>query len=187
MLKLKNFVASELLTSEELESKQEIFDKYKYALLAIGVDFGDEVLQNALINCNYGFEDVLRATIGYWYWLQNRDEPFYPNPCLRAAIGNSWDSRYWKDEYLNNPAFRNPRDLFWDEAAQYLGYDLRNRAILDVMERDDGDIYICFCSGRSLGFAQVKRSGWDWLKEYAQQQIEEKLKKEMILRQFKDS
>jgi hypothetical protein len=184
MVKLKYFFSSELLTSDELEIKQEIFDKYKYALLVIGVEFSDENIQEALMNCDSGFEDALRATIAYWYWLRNRGETFYANSCLLSAIRHNWSSRYWRDEYLDNPDFKNPCELFWEDAAEYLGYDLRNQAIIDTKERDDGDIYILFCSGTTLRLTQAQRNGWNWLKQYAQQQIEEKFKKEMMLQQF---
>ncbi len=186
MVKLKYFFSSEFLSSEELEIKQEIFDKYKYALLVIGVDFSEESIQEALINCNNGFEDALRATIAYWYWLRNKGETFYANACLLAAIHNTWNSYYWRDEYLDNPDFKNPRELFWEDAAKHLGYDLRNQAIIDIKERDDGDIYILFCSSACLRLTQAQRNGWSWLKQYAERQIEEKLQKEMMLQQFRN-
>ncbi|NJL10908.1 MAG: hypothetical protein HC908_14090 [Calothrix sp. SM1_7_51] len=115
----------------------------------------------------------MRATIAYWYYLRNREEPFYPNACLLSAISNNWSGRYWKNEYRENPDFRNPRDLFWEEACKMLGYDLRNRAIIDVVEREsDDEIYVIFCSGKSLRLSQINREGWNWLKEYCQQQVE---------------
>ena len=92
MVSLKRFADSELLADDELEIKQEIFDKYKYALLAIGVDFNNESLQIALINCNYGFEEALQATIAYWYWLQERGEQFHPNATLSVALRNNWNN-----------------------------------------------------------------------------------------------
>ncbi|MEC4814984.1 MAG: hypothetical protein SAK29_17140, partial [Scytonema sp. PMC 1069.18] len=68
MLCLKSFYQAYLFDPQELEIKDEIFDKYKYALAYIGVDFNREDVQEALLNSVEGFEDALRATIAYWYW-----------------------------------------------------------------------------------------------------------------------
>ncbi len=173
MVSLKRFDGSEFLTSDELEIKQEIFDRYKYALLAIGVDFSNESVQNALINCHYGFEEALQATIAYWYWLKERDEQFHPNATLSVALRNNWSNKYWKDKYLNNPAFKNQRDLLWDELGEHLGYGMRNQTIANIID-DSNELCIEFYSGRVLTLSQVKRKGWNWFKEYVQEQVNQK-------------
>ncbi len=55
MLCLKSFIRASLFDEFEIEIKEEIFSKYKYALAYIGVDFMREDVQEALLNCIEGF------------------------------------------------------------------------------------------------------------------------------------
>lgn len=102
-MKLRRLQGSEIVSNQLLTDKQMIFDKYKHGLRFIGVDFNDELVQQALLFNHYGFEEALRATIAYWYWLMEKQQPFYANPCLIKALEESWKAAYWKDEYLDNP------------------------------------------------------------------------------------
>lgn len=165
MFSLKSFPTSDLYDFFEIEIKEEIFSQYKYALIYIGVDLSKEDIQDALLNCNEGFEDAIRATIAYWYWLTENSQPFYANATLLQAIAQRWDSRYWKDEYLENPNFKSPAQLFWEEAARTWGTDERNQLIADVTED-----YIFLCTGTRLSFAVATRWGWERLREYARAQ-----------------
>ncbi|MBR8835181.1 MAG: hypothetical protein DSM106950_14395 [Stigonema ocellatum SAG 48.90 = DSM 106950] len=166
MLCLKSFPSADLFDSSELEMKEEIFSKYKYALGYIGVDFEREDVQEALLDCIDGFEDAMRATIAYWYWLTENSQPFYANACFLQAIGQRWDSRYWKDEYLDNPNFKNPSLVWWEEAGRVWGYDLRNQIIADVNIDEQGE-YILFHTGKRISFSVARRWGWERLREYA--------------------
>ncbi|MCD8485876.1 MAG: hypothetical protein LRZ84_03755 [Desertifilum sp.] len=145
-----------------------IFSKYKYALAYIGVDFSEENVQEALLNCMDGFEKALRATIAYWYWLKQHSEPFYPNACIIKAISDGWDDRYWKDSYLENPNFRNPCDIFWEEAGKVWGIEFRNRSISNIGSDDNGIDYITFFNQKKLPLLSARRIGWERLKEYVQ-------------------
>jgi len=165
MFSLKSFPTSDLYDSSEIEIKEEIFSQYKYALIYIGVDLSKEDVQDALLNCNEGFEDAIRATIAYWYWLTENSQPFYANATLLQAIAQRWDSRYWKDEYLENPNFKSPTQIFWEQAARAWGTDERNQIIADVTED-----YILLCTGTRLSFAVATRWGWERLREYARAQ-----------------
>lgn len=167
MLCLKSFNEAYLFDPEELEARDEIFSKYKYALAYIGVDFSQENVQEALLDCVDGFEDALRATIAYWYWLKEHSRPFYPNPCIIQAIYERWDSRYWKDCYLDNPNFKSPCEIFWEQAGIALGIDLRNQVIADVNSDSKGFVYVMFRNGQTLSLSAAKRVGWERLKEYA--------------------
>ncbi|GAB1541201.1 hypothetical protein NUACC21_38710 [Scytonema sp. NUACC21] len=169
MLCLKSFHLAYQFDADELEAKDEIFSKYKYALAYIGVDFSQEDVQEALLNCIDGFEDALRATIAYWYWLEENSRPFYPNPCIIQAIRERWDSRYWKDAYLNNPNFKSPCEIFWEQSLKAWGSDLRNEIIADVNSDKNGFEYVLFRNGKTISLSAAQRLGWERLKEYALQ------------------
>ncbi|KYC42152.1 hypothetical protein WA1_19355 [Scytonema hofmannii PCC 7110] len=169
MICLKSFDGSDEFDALELEALDEIFSKYKYALTYIGVDFSQQDVQEALLNCVDGFEDALRATIAYWYWLEENSKPFYPNPCIIQAIREQWDSRYWKDEYLNNPNFKSPCELFWESAKKNWGADVRNEIIADVNSDETGFEYILFRNGKTMSLSTAQRLGSEKLKEYALQ------------------
>ena len=49
-----------------------IFLKYKNALLAIGVDFSDELVTDLIEDCNQNLESRFQAIIAYWCWLQTQ-------------------------------------------------------------------------------------------------------------------
>ena len=168
MLCLKSFLRADLFDDFEIEIKEEIFNKYKYALAYIGVDFMREDVQEALLNCVDGFEDAICATIAYWYWITEKSQPFYANATLIQAIAQRWNSRYWKDEYLDNPNFKSPSSAWWEQAGRIWGTDLRNQTIADVNED-----YILLRTGRSLSLSVATRWGWERLREYAlEQQLE---------------
>ncbi len=170
MICLKSFDGADEFDALELEAKDEVFSKYKYALAYIGVDFTQEDIQEALLNCIAGFEDALRATIAYWYWLQANSETLEnPNSCLIMALNNRWSSRYWKDEYLNHPNLKNPCELFWEESLKAWGRDTRNEIISDVNSDETGFEYVLFCNGKTISLSTAKRLGWEKLKEYALQ------------------
>ncbi|MUG92976.1 hypothetical protein F7734_11230 [Scytonema sp. UIC 10036] len=171
MLRLKSFNQAYEFSVEELEAKDEIFTKYKYALAYIGVDFSQEDVQEALLNCLDGFEDALRATIAYWYWLEENSQTLEnPNMALIKALYNRWDSRYWKDEYLNNPKFKSPCEIFWEQSLKAWGRDIRNEIIADVNSDDNGFEYVLFRNGKTITLSVAQRLGWEKLKEYALQQ-----------------
>ncbi len=165
MLYLKSFSKASLFDEFELEIKEEIFSKYKYALIYIGVDLTREDVQEALLDCIEGFEDAMRATIAYWHWLTENSQPFYASASLIQAISQRWNSRYWKDEYLDNPNFKNPSQVFWEEAGRVWGQDSRNQIIADVTEE-----YILLRTGKTLSLAVATRWGWERLREYARSQ-----------------
>jgi hypothetical protein len=168
MLRLTSFTEAYDYNPYELEVKEEIFQHYKYALAYIGVDFYREDVQEAILNCNDGFEDIIRAMIAYWYWLQSREEKLeYPSACLIQAIQEQWKPKYWKDEYLDNPQFQNPCLIFWQRAALMWGQDLRNQLIADVNEDENGTEYILFSSGKKLSFSIALDWSWEKIKEYA--------------------
>ena len=47
-------------------SAKEIFLKYRNALLAIGVDFSDELVTDLIEDCNQNLESRLQSVIAYY-------------------------------------------------------------------------------------------------------------------------
>ncbi|HLP87383.1 MAG TPA: hypothetical protein VK184_02110 [Nostocaceae cyanobacterium] len=167
MLCLKSFDQADLFDPEELEAKEGIFSKYKYALAYIGVDFSQEDVQEALLNCFDGFENAIRATIVYWYWLEKNSKPFYPNPCIIQAMKERWSPPYWQDSYLENPNFQSPCHVFWEEARKVWGFDLRNQLIADINSDERGFEYVMLRNGKTISLSGAKRLGWEKLQELA--------------------
>ncbi|MGK7873673.1 MAG: hypothetical protein AB4426_10300 [Xenococcaceae cyanobacterium] len=147
---------------------REIFQKYKYALVYIGVDFSREDVQLAIADCSYGMEEAFQATISYWLWKKKNNQEFeYPSAFLIAALNDQWKPFHWTDEYLDNPNFKSPCQRWWEEAAVAWGTDVRNELVADVAETDSGYEYVLFRSGKTLSLRIAKVWGWQRVLEYA--------------------
>ena len=48
---------------------KEIFLKYRNALLAIGVDFSDELVTDLIECCHQNLESRLQSVVAYYCWL----------------------------------------------------------------------------------------------------------------------
>jgi hypothetical protein len=148
------------------EIELEIYRKYRNALRAIGVDLSREDIQETLINCNFGMESAFQAVITYWKYKQKLKEAFYPNAALIEALNEHWQPFDWRDEYLEDPSFKSPCLLWWEEAGKRWGEDKRNQLIADVNETDRGDQYILLRSGEKISLAIAKSKGWEWLDNF---------------------
>ncbi|NEQ12060.1 MAG: hypothetical protein F6K63_01485 [Moorea sp. SIO1G6] len=160
---------------------QEIFQQYKYALAYIGVDFDREDVQAAVIGCSQGMEPAFQTTISYWIWKQNNYEKFeYPSAFLIKALNQQWTPKSWSNEYLDNPKFKSPCQLWWEKAAEKLGKDVRNSLIADVAEKESGYQYILLMSGQTISLEIVNNWSWEKFYEYAiesKRQEEERIKR----------
>ena len=149
--------------SELDEIEVEVFRRYKQALLHIGVDFDREDVQVAIVDCSFNMENAFQATIAYW----RTGKMQWPSAFLITALDEGWRCDYWSDSWLENPNFKNPCLLWWEQAAIGLGYDLRNSLIADVTEDERGIEYVLFTSGKTLSLARAKSLGWERLLDYA--------------------
>ena len=150
------------------EATIEIFERYKYPLAYIGIDFEREDVQWAIMNCNYAIEDAFRTTISYWYWKRRNQEKFeYPNAFLIEAISKKWQPYEWKDSYLENPNFKSPYLRWWDEAGERWGQHIRNSWVADVGEDEFGNPRILFMTGEKLSFRIANKWGWERVTAYA--------------------
>ena len=152
------------ILSELDEFELEIFRIYKAALQHIGVDFDREDVQDAIVYCSFNMEDACRSTIEYWHTGKMQ----HPNAFLIKALNEGWKPWRWRDEWLEDPNFKSPCLLWWEEAAFSLGVDKRNALIADVTEDARGQEYVLFTNGETLTLARAKSLGWQRLKEYAE-------------------
>ena len=83
------------------EIEREIFNKYKSALLAIGVDFTDLQTSETIEDCRLELESRFQAFICWYLYLKAKGDRFWnPNQILVQAFYEEWQPRNWKDEYL---------------------------------------------------------------------------------------
>lgn len=151
------------------EAEKEVFNKYKYALAYIGVDFDREDVQDTLVAHLFTLEAACQTTISYWVWKKSNDEELeYPNAFFIDALRGQWKPLNWKDEYMDNPDFKSPCIRWWERSAQVWGTDLRNQLVADVYETDSGSEYILFRTEKTLSLRMAKVWGWQRILEYAQ-------------------
>jgi hypothetical protein len=150
------------------EIAREIYLKYRYALIYIGVDLAREDIQEAFVNCAFGMEAALQAVITYWQYKQQNQEVFYANAALIESLNEHWQPFDWQDRYLDDPRFQSPCLLWWEEAGKRWGIEERNQLIADVNQTDLGDEYILLRSGAKVSLAIARSKGWEWLEELVQ-------------------
>jgi hypothetical protein len=160
-----------LLLSELEEIEREIYKKYRYALIHIGIDCDREDVREAILNCHEGLEGVFQRIIEYWFWTQKNDRIIdYPNALLINALADAqnWQPLNWKDTYLDYPKFKSSCQLWWEEAANIWGSEIRNNLVMDVTETESDYAYILFTNGRTISLQQAKNLDWQKLLELAQ-------------------
>lgn len=128
---------------------KEIYLKYKYALVYIGVDLSNEEVIECIENCNYDLETRFQAIIAYWYWLKDNEREIIPNQILINAFYHEWKPIGWKEEFINNEQFKSPAQKWWDEARNV---DILNSLIIDVVDN--------FWSGGKIVFKDPNGEPW---------------------------
>ena len=134
------------------EVEQEILRKYKPALMAIGVDFNNWEVIEAIEYCNQGLESRFQAVISWYVWLekkrqQNPEEEFLPNftYILVRAIQGEWQPIGWKDKYLSLTCFQ-PKSVTMREKLQRI--ELFRYVVYEI--RDDSEYVRFFQDGRMV-------------------------------------
>ncbi len=153
-----------------------ILRQYQAALIFIGIDFSREDVQEALQETFDGFEDALMAVISYWKWKKEKLE--YPSRVLIDALQEGWKPFDWDDRWMQDPRFVPPSQKWWKEAELWMGRDLRNWLIIDVVDNPPSYSslgYIVFRNKETLSFETAKRLSWEELIEYAKERAEEVL------------
>lgn len=147
--------------------KQEILNRYYYALKYIGIDFDREDVQEALEMCYYDFESALQCCIQYSLWTQDKKETFaYPNAFLIQALNEQWKPYRWQDEWLDLPQFRSPGKRWWDAAIKQWGRELCVQIIADF-----SDSHITFANGKQLPLNLIYAWGWQRTLAYGLEQL----------------
>lgn len=150
------------------EAEKEIFNRYKYALAHIGVDFEREDVQDAIRGNLHALETAFQATISSWVRRQKNGQSLeYPSAYLIKVLNNPWPVRDWRDEYMDNPEFKSRCQLWWEKAAESWGTDTRNQLVADVRETESGYEYILFRSERTLPLRTALAWGWERVLTYA--------------------
>ena len=158
------------MLNELEEIEKEIYLKYKPALRYIGVDFSREDVQEAILSCYSGMETAFQAVIAYWKYKQQQQEKIYPSAALIEALREHWKPFDWQDEYLDDPRFKSPCLIWWEEAGEIWGTDIRNQLIADVNETNSGEEYILLKTGEKIPLRIAKIRGWDWVLNYTRSQ-----------------
>lgn len=143
----------------------EIFKKYERALIAIGVNFSNNHIQDALQGC-IELENAFRAAISYSLWLQEQEREIIPNRIIYRALTEQWKPREWSDDFLNIEQLQSQGQKWWDGAAKVWGTDVRNRLVADVFF-DEGREYIKFINAKEMLVETAWRWGWERVLEYA--------------------
>jgi hypothetical protein len=143
----------------------EIFKQYERTLIAIGVNFSREDIQEALESC-IGLEDAFQATISYAIWLQEQDKEILPDAILLNAISNLWKPRYWHDDFLSLTQFQSQGQKWYENAAKIWGYDIRNQLVSDVF-LDKGKEFIRFRNGKEMLVEIAWKRGWEEVRTFA--------------------
>ncbi len=144
----------------------EIFKQYERTLIAIGVNFSRDDIQDALEGCTYGLEDAFRATISYAIWLRTQDKEVLADAILLNALNNLWKPRYWHDDFLSLKQFQSQGQKWYENAAKIWGHDVRNQLVSDVFI-DEGKEFIRFANGKEMLVDTAWKRGWEEVRAYA--------------------
>ena len=118
--------------------KVEIFNKYKWALIRLGINFDREILE-AIVYCPSNLENVFKAFCAWVLWLKNKGEKPESEilkETLLKALNDGWTPFKFQEKFLQKyqDLFINSQDFFWQQAQKYLGNELRNKLIADILE-----------------------------------------------------
>lgn len=153
MVDLRKLVYYEFIDEETVE----IFDRYKWTLESLGVNFTEEIGE-IIIAYSYNLEASLRAFCAWILWKKQQGEEFTKEnvtQILIDAIKSRWIPTEFQEKILNKNSYilENPRNFIWKQAAKILGYELRNQSILDITEE-----------GKIIFRDNLNLSGDDWKK-----------------------
>ena len=152
------------------EDVKNLIQFYAPALTYIGVNLRDPEVEEVICDCTQSLETVFRIVIAYWHILQDRGETLnYPNKLLVKAVKEELPLYRWRDEWMENPAFKSLGRQWEVEAKHQWGSDLFNSLVSDL----DEDMFgtkgtIVFRTGPTVDLQQARRMSWEDVLKRAQ-------------------
>ncbi len=121
----------------------EIFDKYKWGLRRLGVDFCQELLET-IVYCPQNLESTLMAFCSWALWLKSKGERPSSELLSETLIEALRSQRGWipydyQKDFLkqHQDILDSPKTFVWNAAKQHLGERLRNRVLADISEEGE--------------------------------------------------
>lgn len=122
------------------DSVVEIFDKYKWGLRRLGINFSQELLET-IVYCPHNLENTLIAFCSWVLWLKSQGEKTNSQILSDTLVQALKSDKGWIPyEYQKNfleqhlDILKSPQLSLWKTAKKQLGEELRNRAIADISE-----------------------------------------------------
>ena len=122
----------------------EIFDKYKWGLRRLGVNFSQELLET-IVYCPHNLESTLIAFCSWVLWLKSQGKKTYPESLSETLIkalksDSGWIPYDYQKDFLQQhlDILESPQVSLWKVAGKELGEGLRNRFIADIS--DEGEL-----------------------------------------------
>ncbi|MEL4898497.1 hypothetical protein [Crocosphaera sp. Alani8] len=121
----------------------EIFDKYKWGLRRLGVNFSQDLLET-IVYCPQNLENTLMAFCSWALWLKSKGER--PNSELLAETltealrsQSGWIPYDYQKDFLkqHQDILDSPKNFLWKAAKKQLGERLRNRVLADISEEGE--------------------------------------------------
>ncbi|MGK7939349.1 MAG: hypothetical protein AB4062_04175 [Crocosphaera sp.] len=116
----------------------EIFDKYKWGLRRLGVEFSQELLET-IVYCPQNLESTLMAFCSWVLWLKTKgerpDSELLSETLIEALRTQSgWIPYDYQKDFLkqHQDILDSPKTFLWKAAKKHLGERLRNRVIADI-------------------------------------------------------
>ncbi|ACB52099.1 conserved hypothetical protein [Crocosphaera subtropica ATCC 51142] len=118
----------------------EIFDRYKWGLRRLGVNFSQDLLET-IVYCPHNLENTFMAFCSWVLWLKSKGEKTNPeilSETLMQALKSDrgWIPYDYQKDFLAQhlDILESPQLSLWKAAGQQLGERLRNRIISDISE-----------------------------------------------------
>ena len=145
-----------------------IFLKYRNALLAIGVDFSDQLVTDVIEDCHQNLESRFQAIIAYCCWVKTQQQEIVDaNKLLLQAFYEEWNPIGWKEEFLNRDEFKSPAEKWWNQARNI---DVLKNLVVDVKSNfwSGGQVIFANPSGKlfTLDLSRAMDMSWSQIIEY---------------------
>ncbi|MGK7955693.1 MAG: hypothetical protein AB4063_10600 [Crocosphaera sp.] len=121
----------------------EVFDKYKWGLRRLGINFSQELLET-IVYCPQNLENTFMAFCSWVLWLKSQGEKTYSeslsDTLIKALKSDSgWIPYDYQKDFLSQhlDILEPPQVSLWKTAKKQLGEGLRNRVIADISEEGE--------------------------------------------------